>query len=361
MLKRLNIVFAMIMLAILLVGCTVDQSAPDIEETIQNGGAYKEEVSKEVSADTSDEETGDVSAELNDDTEVNEDNEIDTEVNNDSDKVTKDNNELQSDKVQSLKILSTHEIEAETINFDEDMQLIIDSVHERGGYISSVNITSKDLRGEKMMDSELTLRVPKDKANEVIDIIHENVAVIGETLTSVDATDEYYDIEARIKNLENREKRLRELYENSDNISEIIEIDDKLFEVTEEKEKVIQQKIKMQDRIVFSRVDLKLKEVNNLSIVRDEEKNLSASEKIANSFTSTIDFVKDAFVGIIVSLIRVAPVLILIATGVYVYRNVVSSDKVKVITKETEEPKETHEKQEIQKDDKQGNNKLKDD
>lgn len=283
-----------------LTGCTVTPPDSDIEDTIENGGAYKQEVSSSVKK-------------IKDEAKAPKESESSNEETKQDESYEKDD---------TLKILSTHKFKAESVSFNEDLNSIINFTHEVGGYVSSNTIHNEKAEGRHLMKSEITLRIPKDKVNELIDKIDETVVIVAETLTSVDVTDKYYDIESRIKNLESREERLRELYNNSNNVEEIIKIDDKLFEVTEEKEKMIQEQMKMKDKIAFSRIDLELNEVSKFSIKEKEE--LTAGQQIAGSFASVSSTIKNGFITLAIVIINVFPFALLII-GVYIgYRKILS-------------------------------------
>ena len=283
-----------------LTGCTVTPPDSDIEDTIENGGAYKQEVSSSVKKIKDEAKSPKESESSNEETKQDE----------------------SYEKDDTMKILSTHKFKAESVSFNEDLNSIINFTHEVGGYVGSNIIHNEKAEGRHLMKSEITLRIPKDKVNELIDKIDETVVIVAETLTSVDVTDKYYDIESRIKNLESREERLRELYNNSNNVEEIIKIDDKLFEVTEEKEKMIQEQMKMKDKIAFSRIDLELNEVSKFSIKEKEE--LTAGQQIASSFASVSSTIKNGFITLAIVIINVLPFALLII-GVYIgYRKILS-------------------------------------
>lgn len=310
----------MTLLVMFLAGCNFDIEA-DVEETIENGGAYKEEVSVDKDKITKEDEVIEV-----DKSEVDGIEQEDKTLEVDElEEVAESKDEGEKDNLESLKILSTHKMEAETINFKSDLDAIINKVHDVGGYISSNSIKSGDPSRKQLTESKLTLRVPRGSVNEMIEAINDNILITSETLTSADITDKYYDIEARIENLENRENRLRELYDKSEDVNDIITIDDKLFEVTKDKEEMIREKLRMEDRVSLSRIDINIKEVRKLSI--DNSDDLSSKEKISLSFHSTGSRIKNISVGVLVLLVKVFPAL-LVAGGIfYVYRRVFKSNE----------------------------------
>ena len=272
----------MLFATILLAACVPDQTAHDIEDTIQNGGAYERDINAELASE-------------------------ENNVNNVKEEVKDE---------EKLKVLSIYKIDAETLNLEDDSNSIIEEIHNLGGYVSSNEIDKKGTDSSSPIKSKLTLRVPNDKVRDAIEVIKEITSVQSESLNSVDFTDSYYDIEARIEGLNVREERLYELYKETTNIKDIIEIDEKLAEIEEAKEEEIRRKHKIDKRISFSRIDVNLEEVSKLTKVNSS--NMTSSEKLSEAFSSAVDLV----VGGLAIVIRLIPVIVLIGGGSYIYTNV---------------------------------------
>lgn len=305
-------------ITLFLAGCNIEPLEADVEDTIENGGAYKtEEESKSL-------------VDLKDD--VNQD------LNKDDKKESED-----------LRILSTYKMESETLHFDKDLYEIIEKVHYVGGYVSSNEIKTNNSEKETLKESKLTIRVPKDKTPEVINVINKKLTITSELLTSVDITENYYDIESRIENIEAREERLKILYKKSNDVNEIIKIDEKLSEITKEKEELARKKIKMEDRSSFSRIDINVKEVKKISVV--EKENLSSSEKIKKTFATTGGNIKAVAVGIFVFLIGAFPLLLVLAVGIFSYKKIMKIVEEKKLIKKEEkiEPENVEEIEDLNK------------
>lgn len=307
---------------ILLVGCVSEEN---IDTTVKNGGAYELEVdaNKDEANKSDDKELSEGESELNED---------DDKPNEFEEQKSQDDEEKSEDSEEKLKIISTYEYEAETVDFNEDFEKIIEKVHNSGGYVrsSSVKVDKQSMNGKKT--ANVVLRIPKDEVIKVVDFIKNTVSISSEVINSVDITDEYYNMEDKLENLTDRESRLISLYENATKISDIIEIDDKLSEIQEIKKEELRKKSKVDNRIVFSRVEIDIKEVGKLSNESDVKK--TSKEKLSEAFLSLINSIKNFFTNTFVILIKYSPLILIAALGVYAYKRFIYD---KVVEKEKNE------------------------
>lgn len=271
-------------LVLLLAGCSVAPSDPDVTDTIENGGSYKIEVK----------------------TDIKDKKENGTET------------KKEEMKQENPKILSTYKIESETLHFDKDLKSIVDEVHKSGGYISSNEITTS--KSNYLKESNLSIKVPKENLDGVIKTIDDKLAITYELLSSVDVAETYYDNESKLKNIELREKRLRELYKKAENISETVKIDEKLNEVAIQKEELKRNQVKIDNRLSFFRIDLTIKEVKKISTAKSED--ISSSEKISNAFSNIGGIAKSILVGVVIFLVFALPLVLLGGIGYVVQKRV---------------------------------------
>ncbi len=79
---------------------------------------------------------------------------------------------------------------------------------EKGGYLHQSRVWKE---GENLK-AQLTIMVPAAKFEETLDALRKlAVDILGESTSGQDVTEEYVDLEARLRNLEATEKELREL------------------------------------------------------------------------------------------------------------------------------------------------------
>jgi hypothetical protein len=124
---------------------------------------------------------------------------------------------------------------------DKKMEAVMTIATEVGGYLA--------LRG----DRELTVRVPRERFDEALrrmegvgDVLHRSVA-------AEDVTDQYVDLELRLKNAQAVRARLEKLLETA-TVKDAVEIHKELAKVTEEIERLSGKLKLLKDRIAFSTI-----------------------------------------------------------------------------------------------------------
>jgi len=153
-----------------------------------------------------------------------------------------------SSEERTQKIIKSADITIYVEKFDEKVAEIIKMVDELGGYIESSQI-----QGEKSADSSqrahLALRIPEAKLNDALERIKTLGRVTNQQIKGEDITDNYYDTDARIRNLVQQEQRLLEILKMAENVDEILRIENELNRVRTEID-MLQGQIKMWDKMV---------------------------------------------------------------------------------------------------------------
>ncbi|HRG96875.1 MAG TPA: DUF4349 domain-containing protein [Polyangiaceae bacterium] len=112
---------------------------------------------------------------------------------------------------------------------------------ESGGYLS--------LRS----DNQITVRIPRAKFDAALGAIEKIGDVLHRDVSAEDVTDQYVDLEIRIKNARAMQTRLKQLLEKAA-VKEAIEIEKELARVTQELE-LLEGKLKLlSDKIAYSTI-----------------------------------------------------------------------------------------------------------
>lgn len=106
------------------------------------------------------------------------------------------------------------------------------AVEAMGGFVSGSNVWQQ---GE-LLRATLTLRVPSDKLTSALAAIRGvSKRVEKETLSSEDVSEQYVDLDARVRNLEATEEELRQLLivarQNSKKASDVLEVHHQLTQI----------------------------------------------------------------------------------------------------------------------------------
>ncbi len=149
-------------------------------------------------------------------------------------------NKIQDDKIPDAKqqrmIIKTGTMNLEVDKFEDAEAKLNESVKKFGGYVS--NSTSNQYSSGKKYGS-LTLKVPADKFDALIADVTGFGKVMSQNVNASDITEEYVDLEARLKTQKELEERLIKLLnDKASRLTEVIEVEEKLASVRQKIESI---------------------------------------------------------------------------------------------------------------------------
>lgn len=246
------------------------------------------------------------------------------------------------------KLIGNLYYEIETLQFDDSVAKVQSLYEELGGYVQESSV--EGVSGQCLRSAHYILRIPQEKAAQ----LKERTDALGNVLrtdTSVqNVTDEYYDIEARLKSLRTQEERLLALLEKSGSLEDIIQLEQALSDVTYEIEKLTGTLRNYDSLISYMTVTMDLREVTKETEVAHAP--VTLGERISAQFHSTMAGLAEFGEASLVFLAGSLPVLLLLAVlGLLVFflvRGVKRSHKKRTAAKPEEpfanpqEPTEHH-------------------
>jgi hypothetical protein len=103
-----------------------------------------------------------------------------------------------------------------------------------GGYV-----VSSSIRGEEDLRGNITIRVPDDMFEEALaELRGMAVRVIEESTSSYDVTEEYVDLQSRLKNAEATEQQYLNILEKATDVEDILRVYERLTYVRQEIEQI---------------------------------------------------------------------------------------------------------------------------
>lgn len=160
----------------------------------------------------------------------------------------------------SLKIIRSAviSIEIKKDSFQDKMLEITRIAEENDGFVSNTDSYSNP--EGNISSGRIVLRIPSHKFNPVIEKIKEVGDVKSISISGQDVTQEYVDLESRLKNYKAQEEVLLGLMAKSTNVSDSIEVQKELSYVQGEIE-VIKGRIYYLDNLIsLSTIDISLSE-----------------------------------------------------------------------------------------------------
>ncbi|MDO4198877.1 MAG: DUF4349 domain-containing protein [Erysipelotrichaceae bacterium] len=124
------------------------------------------------------------------------------------------------------KVITTGNMDIETMNLDELVDALSSKVEAYGGYIQNSTIYNYTYRSY-----DATYRIPADKYEEFVTDMGDmgNVTYYYKDLN--DITDVYYDIDARLTSLKSEEAKVLEFYDKATTIEELMAVEERLSDI----------------------------------------------------------------------------------------------------------------------------------
>lgn len=206
------------------------------------------------------------------------------------------------------KIIKESYLSFETNDLNKTYKSILSYVNRNGGFIQNDNASKSYDRQSR----NLIIRVPTNNFQKTIDSITKIVDYFDvKRISSKDVTEEFIDIEARLKAKIELEKRYLELLSKAKNVKEMLEIERELSSIREE----IEAK---QGRLKYLNNKVSLSTLNVEFYKTSSETGVTTSygRKMWNAIHSGFNGLSIFFLG----LLNIWPFIIIILIAVYFIR-----------------------------------------
>jgi len=194
--------------------------------------------------------------------------------------------------------------------FEETLQKLEEKVDSYGGYISESNV-SRD--GNEQISGRIAIRIPQKNFQAFLhDAEGQAIEVLQRNITGTDVTEEYVDLESRLKSKRVVEERLITFMKSAEKTEDLLKISNDLAVVQEEIE-TIQGRMKfLENQTSYSTVTISLYE-NKVVVPSLENEELNTWEKTKQQFMKSINILLVAISGTFVFLVGNLPILLIIA------------------------------------------------
>jgi len=207
------------------------------------------------------------------------------------------------------KIIKTGDIKFETNDLGETYNQMITAVKKHNAIIQ--NDTEGNEYGS--IFRKIIVRVPNKNFDVFLSDISKGVTYFdNKEISSQDVTEEYIDIDARLKAKKILESRYLELLKKANKVSEMLEIEAQLSAIREEIEAKEGQLRYMQSQISMSTLTIEFYK----TVANEGGATISYGSKIWNAITSGFNSISSFFIG----LLSIWPFLIILAAAVYFIR-----------------------------------------
>lgn len=211
--------------------------------------------------------------------------------------------------VQSRKVIYNASLLMQVKNLPDVQDKIRDLAGQMGGYIVDQRLYEDT---KERQEGYLTVRVPQQQFQAFLSKVKPlGMKVENQSISGQDVTEEYVDLQSRLKSKKLTEKRLMQFMNEAKDTKTLLEISNELSKVQEEIEG-LEGKIKYIDNQVdLSTVTINLYE-NKVVVPGLENNQLNTWEKTKKQFMKSINFLVSFLSWLVVFVIGNLPVFVLL-------------------------------------------------
>ncbi len=211
------------------------------------------------------------------------------------------------------KIIRNAELTLEASSPDEASANITKVVENKGGFVVESQKQTSDAKATKSDSMTMTVRVPSAKFEESLDEIRKlSGRVITEIIKGQDVTEEFIDIEARLKTKKALEAQFLEIMKQGKTVEDALSVQRELADVRGEIEQIEGKKRFLENQSSLSTIKLRLQTPTTFSA-----NSTGFFYQLGQAFTNGFDFAVNFILGLVTFIIAILPFLLFIALPVY--------------------------------------------
>lgn len=178
---------------------------------------------------------------------------------------------------ENKKLIVTGNLNLETMNLDELLDKLNESINKYGAYVQDSSINTSGYR----RIYEAAIRIPAENYEEFLSGVKGNGNVTYYHENTKDITDTYTDLNAKLTSLKAQEERVLEFYKEAKTIDELMSIEERLSNIRYEIDS-IENQIKNYDlQVAYSTLYITVSETKEYT-----ETSVSFWTRLGNSFAN---------------------------------------------------------------------------
>ena len=209
------------------------------------------------------------------------------------------------------KIIKTASLNVEVKDYNVFSTSLKEKIKGLGGYIAQEEQSQSDYK----IENSVTIKIPVDQFdNAVVQLTTNSQKLNEKKITSQDVTTEVVDTKSRMEAKKQVRLRYMDLLKQAKNMEEILKVQSEINGIQEEIESAAGRTEYLGHSSVFSTINLTYYQILNSSAKYNEKPSFGI--ELSNAFKNGWSWIGDLFVG----LVSVWPLLLLIFTGIVIYK-----------------------------------------
>jgi uncharacterized protein YcfL len=211
------------------------------------------------------------------------------------------------------KIIRNADLQLEASAPEEAQAKITQIAESKGGFVVESTQSSSDAKATTRDTVTMTIRVPSAKFDEALGEIRGAASrVIVESVKGQDVTEEFIDIEARLKTQKALEEQFLEIMKRSSSVADALNVQTEIARVRGEIEKIEGRKRFLESQASLSTIKIKLQTPTAFSANAPGFFN-RLGEALGNGFDAALGFI----LIFVTALVALLPFLLLIVLPIY--------------------------------------------
>lgn len=201
------------------------------------------------------------------------------------------------------------ELQLRVKNFESTISRLEHRATALGGYVVQSNVAKE---GKEQINGTITIRIPQKYFQTFMKDAEGTAAeVIDRHVTGQDVSEEYVDLESRLKSKRAVEARLMDFMKSAAKTEDLLKISSDLSAVQEEIERIEGRMKYLQNQTQYSTITVSLYE--NKVVVPNLDKKLNTWERTKKQFVSSTNTLLAVISGLVVFFIGNLPVFLILA------------------------------------------------
>lgn len=225
--------------------------------------------------------------------------------------------ELADQQVEDRMVIHQANLRVE-VNEIEKAQLNVEKqVDQFAGYIVESTVFRE---GDEQVQCFMTVRIPENHFQQFLNDIEEaSVDVLERHVSGQDVTEQYVDLESRLKSKQAVETRLLEFMEEAEKTEDLLKISSDLATVQEEIEVLVGKMNYLENQTAYSTIELTMTE-NQINVPEIDGNKLNTWEKTKKQLATSANYILIAASTLTVFIIGNLPIFIILGIiGFVVY------------------------------------------
>ncbi|MEV7886577.1 DUF4349 domain-containing protein [Streptomyces sp. NPDC002817] len=165
-------------------------------------------------------------------------------------------------------IIRTAELTVQVKNVPKALEAARTATVNAGGYVGKES-TFRDKEGTE--ETQVTLRVPADRYEEVLAELEGSGKLLERTAKAQDVTEQVVDVESRIKTQRASVARIRELMDQATKLSDVVTLEGELSTRQADLEALLARQASLKDRTSLATITLSLSEKPVVKATEDDD------------------------------------------------------------------------------------------